>query len=47
MGFFEKMKVRDAAQKLSMSDADFYRKQKVAVEALTKVIIRMERGGNE
>ena len=47
MRFFEKMKVRDAAQKLSMSDADFYRKQKVAVEALTKVIIRMERGGNE
>lgn len=40
--FFEKMKVKDIVRKLSMSEADFYRKQKVAIEALSKVIIRME-----
>ena len=40
--FFEKQKVKDIVRRLSMSEADFYRKQKVAVEALSKVIIRME-----
>ena len=38
----EKQKVKDVVRRLSMSEADFYRKQKVAVEALSKVIIRME-----
>ena len=46
MRFFEKQKVREVAVKLSMSDADFYRKQKVAVEAMAKVIIRMEQEEN-
>ena len=40
--FFEKQKVKDIVRRLSMSEADFYRKQKVAVEALSKEIIRME-----
>ena len=40
--FFEKQKVKDIVRRLSMSEADFYRKQKVAVEALSKVIIRLE-----
>ena len=40
--FFEKQKVKEIVRRLSMSEADFYRKQKVAVEALSKVIIRME-----
>ena len=40
--FFEKQKVKDIVRRLSMSEADFYRKQRVAVEALSKVIIRME-----
>ncbi len=40
--FFEKQKVKDIARRLSMSEADFYRKQKIAVEAMTKAIIRME-----
>lgn len=47
MRFFEKMKVKEAAQRLSMSEADFYRKQKVAVEALAKVIIRKEHPDHE
>ena len=45
--FFEKMKVKDIVRRLSMSEADFYRKQKVAVEAISKVIIRMENEENE
>ncbi len=45
--FFEKQKVRDAARRLSMSEPDFYRKQKAAVEELAKVIIRMEQNENE
>ena len=45
--FFEKMKVKDIVRRLSMSEADFYRKQKVAVEALSKVIVRMENNRDE
>lgn len=45
--FFEKQKVRDIVQRLSMSEADFYRKQKVAVEMLARVIIRMEHPDHE
>ena len=45
--FFEKMKVKDIVRRLSMSEADFYRKQKVAVEALSRVIIKMEQDINE
>ncbi|MBQ6519669.1 MAG: hypothetical protein IJI14_13185 [Anaerolineaceae bacterium] len=40
--FFEKQKVKDIVRRLSMSEADFYRKQRLAVEAVSKVIIRME-----
>ncbi len=40
--FFEKEKVKDIVHRLAMSEADFYRKQKVAVEAMAKEIIRME-----
>ena len=45
--FFEKQKVRDIVRRLSMSEADFYRKQKVAVESLAKVIVRMENVAHE
>jgi hypothetical protein len=45
--FFEKQKVKDIVRRLSMSEADFYRKQKIAVEAMAKEIIRMERTDNE
>ena len=44
--FFEKQKVKDIVRRLSMSEADFYRKQKIAVEALAKEIMRMERTDN-
>ncbi len=44
--FFEKQKVKDIVRRLSMSEADFYRKQKIAVEAMAKEIIRMEHTDN-
>lgn len=36
------MKVREIAQQLSLSDADFYRKQRVAINELTRIILSME-----
>jgi hypothetical protein len=40
--FIEGRKVRDVAARLAMSEADLYRKQRVAVEAVAKAIIDME-----
>ena len=45
--FMEGKKVRDIATKLAMSEADLYRKQKVAIEAVAKVIIVMERSSHD
>jgi hypothetical protein len=42
MKFLEGKKVREVATRLSMSEADLYRKQKVALEAISKAIIGME-----
>lgn len=50
MKFLEGRKVREIALKLSMSEADLYRKQRVAIEAVANKIIEMEKdsrnGGN-
>lgn len=40
--FIEGRKVREVASRLSMSEADLYRKQRVAVEAVAKAILEME-----
>ena len=42
MKFLEGRKVREIATKLSMSEADLYRKQKVAIEAVADAILEME-----
>ncbi|NJN79200.1 MAG: hypothetical protein HC797_01265 [Anaerolineales bacterium] len=42
MKFIEGRKVRDVATRLSMSEADLYRKQRVAIEAVAKTILEME-----
>jgi hypothetical protein len=42
MKFIEGRKVRDVAARLAMSEADLYRKQRVAVEAVAKAILEME-----
>jgi hypothetical protein len=41
--FIEGRKVRDVASRLAMSEADLYRKQRVAIEELARIIIEMER----
>ncbi|MGI6739995.1 MAG: histidine kinase N-terminal 7TM domain-containing protein [Brevefilum sp.] len=40
--FVEGRKVRDVANRLAMSEADLYRKQRVALEAVSREIITME-----
>lgn len=40
--FMEGRKVREVALRLAMSEADLYRKQRVAIEAVANVIIEME-----
>jgi hypothetical protein len=42
MKFIEGRKVRDVASRLAMSEADLYRKQRVAIEAVAKAIMEME-----
>jgi len=42
MKFLEGRKVRDIAMRLAMSEADLYRKQRVAIEAVADAIIKME-----
>ena len=42
MKFIEGRKVRDVAARLAMSEADLYRKQRVAIEAVAKAIREME-----
>jgi N-terminal 7TM region of histidine kinase len=43
MKFVEGRKVRDVATRLAMSEADLYRKQRVAIEEVARVILEMER----
>lgn len=47
MKFIEGRKVRDVASRLAMSEADLYRKQRVAIEAVAKAILEMEVTSNE
>lgn len=46
MKFIEGRKVREVAGRLAMSEADLYRKQRVAVEAVAHAIIAMEQDEN-
>jgi hypothetical protein len=43
MKFMEGRKVREVAMRLAMSEADLYRKQRVAIEAVAKTIVEMEK----
>jgi hypothetical protein len=42
MKFMEGRKVREIAMRLAMSEADLYRKQRIAIEAVAKAIKDME-----
>lgn len=41
--FLQGRKVRDVARRLAMSEADLYRKQRVAVESVANVLLEMEK----
>jgi hypothetical protein len=45
--FLQGRKVRDVASRLAMSEADLYRKQRVALEAVSRAIIGMELAARE
>ncbi len=45
--FLEGRKVREVATRLAMSEADLYRKQRVALEAVSRAIIGMELAARE
>ena len=50
MRFIQGRKVRDVAMRLAMSESDLYRKQRVAIEAVTQAVLDMEnatRAGEE
>lgn len=44
MRFVQGRKVRDVALRMAMSEADFYRKQRVAIESVAQIVADMERG---
>ncbi|HSQ27919.1 MAG TPA: histidine kinase N-terminal 7TM domain-containing protein [Anaerolineales bacterium] len=46
MKFMEGRKVREIAARLAMSEADLYRKQRVAIEAVAEAIIEMEKNAS-
>ena len=47
MKFLEGRKVREVAMRLAMSEADLYRKQRVAIEAVANAIVDMEHQARE
>jgi len=47
MKFLEGRKVRDIAMRLAMSEADLYRKQRIAIEEISKTVLEMERKAKE
>jgi hypothetical protein len=47
MKFMEGRKVREIAMRLDMSEADLYRKQRVAIESVAKAVQEMERTARE
>jgi len=42
MKFLEGKKVREIASRLALSEADLYRKQRVAIDLITDEIVKME-----
>ncbi len=44
--FLERKKVRDVARSLSMSEADLYRKQRVAIMAVSELLLQREKQSN-
>jgi hypothetical protein len=47
MKFLRGQKVREVAMRLAVSESDLYRKQRVAIENLAKIIVKMEKQARE
>jgi hypothetical protein len=47
MKFLKGQRVRDVAKRLAMSEANLYRKQKIAIEVVAKTILEMEKQARE
>jgi len=43
MRFVQGQRIRDIAQRLAMSESDYYRKQRIAIEQLADMLTQMER----
>ncbi len=43
--FIQGLRVRDVAQRLAMSESDFYRKQRIAIEEVARALMAMEQQG--
>ncbi len=41
--YIQGLKIRDIARRLAMSESDYYRKQRIAIEQVAEMLIRMER----
>lgn len=46
MRFIQGRKVRDVAMRLAMSESDLYRKQRVAIEAVAEIMMKMDQSTN-
>ena len=40
--FVERLRIREIAQRLAMSESDFYRKQRIAIEQVAQTLRQME-----
>ena len=40
--FVERLRIREITQRLAMSESDFYRKQRIAVEQVAQTLAQME-----
>lgn len=43
--FIERLKVREVASRLALSEPDLYRKQRIAIEAVAEALLKMESNG--
>jgi hypothetical protein len=45
--FIQGQRIRDITRRLAMSDSDFYRKQRVAIEQVASTLIQMEQANTQ
>jgi hypothetical protein len=45
--FVQGYKIRDVVRRLAVSESDYYRKQRVAIEQVAETLVQMERDADE